>query len=82
MSYDRENRWKITDTDVPFSHVVLWYLKMSVPALLFVLVSCVICYFTVDFIAGTEIKHALKKNGLDIDARPQRPFSDPNYWKH
>ena len=81
MPYDSDNRWKITDTEVPFSHIVFWYVKMAIPALLFVFISCFICYFTVEFIAGTELRLGLKKAGFDVDRKTQRPFSDPNYWK-
>lgn len=84
MNRDYADRWKITDTDVPFSHIVFWYLKMAVPALMFVLLSCIICYFTVDFIAAHQLRSALRKNGIDPDftsTKHNRGFSDPNYWK-
>lgn len=74
--------WRITDVDVPFRCIVLWYLKMAIPALLFVLLSCAICYFTVELIANLQLKAALETESRQLEKTFSAPHATPRLPFH
>ena len=67
-------RWRIIDTDVPMREVLRWYVKLTIPALLFILAACAICYFTVDLIMGMEARAAFEHG--------RNEFGTPKPFRH
>ena len=53
--------WSVLDSEIPMKALVWWYLKIGVPALLFVAISAAICYTVVSFLLCQEINSATKQ---------------------
>jgi len=61
MSNDPNQRWKITDTDVPIRDLAKWWLKMVVPGLIFVALAAVLNYFIAMSLVRRSIDPTLER---------------------
>jgi hypothetical protein len=82
-----ESRWKITDIEVPFKCVVLWWIKQAPLLILLSLIIVFANYVLVTRVMGYEIQQAVKQVMAEVDKAIKGeppPGGKPNnsdYWK-